>query len=172
MVGACGTVKPVGGGLATLLAGGRPRLEGSTALSLEDYTAEILAGGFPGMRFPSARAQRAALDGYLERIVDTDLPELGVEVRHPATLRRWVRPYAAATSTTASYDKIRDAATSGDGAKPAKTTTIPYRDALERLWVLDPVPAWAPTRSHLHRLVGAPKHHLADPALAGPPRRV
>ena len=152
--------------LANLLTGERPDLAGTTAVTLEDYTAEILAGGFPGMRFPSTRAQRAALDGYLDRIVDVDLPELGVEVRHPGTLRRWVRAYAAATSTTASYDKIRDAATSGENTKPAKTTTIPYRDALERLWILDPVPAWAPTRSHLHRLVGAPKHHLADPGLA------
>jgi predicted AAA+ superfamily ATPase len=152
--------------LADLLTGERPDLAGTTAVTLEDYTAEILAGGFPGMRFPSTRPQRAALDGYLDRIVDVDLPELGVEVRHPGTLRRWVRAYAAATSTTASYDKIRDAATSGEDTKPAKTTTIPYRDALERLWILDPVPAWAPTRSHLHRLVGAPKHHLADPGLA------
>jgi len=151
---------------ALLLAGGRAELAGTTAVTLEDYTTEILAGGFPGIRFPAGRAQRAALDGYLERIVDSDLPELGVEVRNPATLRRWLRAYAAATATTASYDKIRDAATSGEDAKPAKTTTIPYRDALERLWVLDPLPAWAPTRNPLSRLVAAPKHHLADPALA------
>jgi predicted AAA+ superfamily ATPase len=152
--------------LAALLAGQRPPLEGTTTVSLEDYTAEILAGGFPGMRAANPRTQRAAIDGYLERIVDVDLPELGVEVRHPATLRRWLRAYAAATSTTASYDKIRDAATGGEEAKPAKTTTIPYRNALERIWILDPVPAWAPTRSHLNRLVGAPRHQLTDPALA------
>lgn len=38
------------------------------------------------------------------------------------------------------------------------------RDA--RLFVVDPVPAWLPSRRPLARLVGAPKHHLADPALA------
>ncbi len=152
--------------LAALLAGDRGPLGGSTQVTLEDYTEEILAGGFPGMRYPNVRSQRAALDGYLERIIDVDLPELGVEIRNPATLRRWLRAYAAATATTTSYDKIRNAATSGEETKPAKTTTIPYREALERLWVLDPVPAWTPTNSHLRRLVGAPKHHLADPALA------
>lgn len=152
--------------LAALLAGDRGPLSGSTQVTLEDYTEEILAGGFPGMRYPNVRSQRAALDGYLERIIDVDLPELGVEIRNPATLRRWLRAYAAATATTTSYDKIRNAATSAEETKPAKTTTIPYREALERLWVLDPVPAWTPTNSHLHRLVGAPKHHLADPALA------
>ena len=74
--------------------------------------------------------------------------------------------YAAASSTTASFETIRDAATGGEGEKPAKTTTGPYRDVLDRLWVLDPVPAWAPTRSHIRRLSLPPKHQLADPALA------
>ncbi len=74
--------------------------------------------------------------------------------------------YAAATGTTASYDAIRDAATAGDGNKPAKTTTQPYRDTLERLWVLEPVPGWLPTRNHLRALGVAAKHHLVDPALA------
>src|SRR3546814_5044613 len=126
--------------LAALLTGNKDPLAGTTAVTAEDYATEILAGGFPGMRHSSGRAQRAAIDGYLERMVDTDLPELGVEVRNPATLQRWVRAYAAATSTTTSYDKIRDAATSGEDTKPAKSTTIPYRDALERLWILEPVP--------------------------------
>jgi hypothetical protein len=152
--------------LGDLLAGTRLPLEGETSVRLDDYVAEILAGGFPGMRTPSARARRAALDGYLERIVEVDLPELGLEVRHPATLHRWLRAYASATATTSSYEKIRDAATAGEDRKPAKTTTIPYREALERMWVLEPLEAWAPTNSHLNRLTLAPKHHLADPALA------
>ncbi|MHB1553019.1 MAG: ATP-binding protein [Acidimicrobiales bacterium] len=152
--------------LAALLVGDRPDVEGATTVTLEDYTAEILAGGFPGIRHSTARAQRAALDGYLVGIVDADLPELGAKVRRPQTLRRWLQAYAAATATTASYEKIRDAATAGETTKPAKTTTIPYRDALERLWILDPLPAWAPTTDHLARLTFAPEHHLADPALA------
>jgi predicted AAA+ superfamily ATPase len=152
--------------LAELLTGGRPKLTGRTAVGLADYTTEILAGGFPGMRYDSGRAQRAALDGYIERIIDTDLPQFGTSIRRPETLRRWMRAYAAATATTASYDRIRDAATGGEDDKPAKTTAAPYRDALERIWILDPLAAWAPTNSRLSRLVASPKHHLADPALA------
>jgi hypothetical protein len=74
--------------------------------------------------------------------------------------------YAAASSTTASFEKIRDAATGGEGEKPSKRGAAPYRSILERLWILDPVPAWQPTRRHLSRLSAAPKHQLADPALA------
>jgi predicted AAA+ superfamily ATPase len=152
--------------VADLLSGARPPLDGSTAMRLEDYVAEIVTGGFPGMRSSVERIQRRALDGYLDRIVDTDLPELGVEVRRPGTLRRWLAAYAAATGTSTSFEKIRDAATAGDGSTPAKSTTIPYRTALERLWVLDPLDAWMPSNNHLRRLTASPKHHLADPALA------
>ncbi|MDN5859843.1 MAG: DUF4143 domain-containing protein, partial [Pseudonocardia sp.] len=64
------------------------------------------------------------------------------------------------------YSRILDATTAGDGAQPAKVTTITYRDHLAQLWLLDPVPGWSPSRSHLTRLQQAPKHQLADPALA------
>jgi predicted AAA+ superfamily ATPase len=152
--------------MASLLSGEHPEIAGSSEVTLDDYVREILTGGFPGMRYSTDRAQRAALDGYVDRIIDTDLPDLGTAIRRPETLRRWLRAYAAATATTASYDRVRDAATSGEDSKPAKTTTLPYRDALERIWVLDPVPAWAPTNNRMSRLVAAPKHHLVDPALA------
>lgn len=152
--------------LADLLSGGVPRISGATTTTLDDYVTEILASGFPALRGLPARALRAQLDGYLARVVDHDFPELGLQVRRPDTLRRWMAAYAAASSTTASYETIRDAATSGHGDKPAKTTTGPYRETLERLWLLDPLPAWSPSLNHMKRLGSAPKHHLADPALA------
>lgn len=152
--------------LRTLLAGGAPPVSGTTTLGLADYTAEILASGFPGLRDLPDRLRRAQLAGYLTRIVDRDFPALGRQPRNPAGLLRWMRAYAAATATTASWEKLRDAATGGEADKPARATVLPYRDVLERLYVLDPVPGWKPTRSHIARLTEPPKHHLADPALA------
>jgi uncharacterized protein len=152
--------------LTQLLQGGQAPITGRTDVGLERYVDEILTSGFPGIRGLSGRLLRAQLDGYLERIVDHDFEDLGHQVRRPATLRRWMQAYAAATATSASLETIRDAATSDRGEKPTRATTQPYRDVLERLWILDPVPAWLPTRNRLARLSSPPKHHLADPALA------
>ncbi|HEV3046734.1 MAG TPA: DUF4143 domain-containing protein [Solirubrobacteraceae bacterium] len=152
--------------LGELLTGAKAPVHGRTDWRLQDYTDEILASGFPGLRGLRGKALRSQLDGYLQRIVDRDFPELGHSVRNPAALRRWMTAYAAASSTSASFERIRDASTGGHGEKPAKTTTLPYRDALERLWILDPVPAWLPTRNRIARLSAPPKHQLADPALA------
>ena len=152
--------------LASLLSGRRPKIGGESTVSLHTYASEIVASGFPGLRHLGERARRAQLDGYLGRIIERDFEELGHRIRNPAGLRRWMTAYAAATSTTASYETIRDAATSGQSEKPSKTTAQPYLETLERMWIVDSVPAWLPTRNHIARLTAPPKHHLADPALA------
>lgn len=152
--------------LADLLAGERPPVGGRSGLRLEGYADEVLRSGFPGLRELTGRPLRIQLDSYLKRVVDRDFPELGHRVRNPTGLRRWMRAYAAATATTTSFEKIRNASTSGEAAKPAKTTVQPYRDILERLFILDPVPGWKPARNPISELALPIKHHLADPALA------
>lgn len=152
--------------LSRLLRQEAPVVDGRTDVVLATYVAEIVRSGFPGLRRLNARALRVQLDGYVRRIIDRDFEEQGLRVRRPDVLERWMTAYAAATATTASYETIRDAATGGVGDKPSKTTTQPYRDVLERLWIVDPVPAWLPTRNQINRLAQPPKHHLADPALA------
>lgn len=153
--------------LSGLLGGTRPRLEGETSVRLEEYAREIIASGFPGLRGLSDRSLRAQLDGYVDRIIDHDFRDLGgVAVRNTAALRRWLDAYACAESSTASYEKVRDAATAGHADKPTKVTVLHWIDTLARLWVVDPLPAWSPQRNDLRRLMVSPKHHLVDPALA------
>ncbi len=154
-------------GLRDLLTGTSPEILGTTEVTLTDYVDEILASGLPGLRHLSGRARRAQLDGYLDRVVDRDIPDdAGVVIRNPAALRRWMAAYAAAVSTTAAFETIRDAATAGSDHKPSRTATQAYRDALTRVWILDDVPAWIPSNNRLNELGQAPKHQLADPALA------
>ena len=153
--------------LRALLEGSRPDLAGATDVRLETYVDEILVSGFPGIRaLSTGQARRAQLDGYVRRIVDRDFPEQGHRVRRPATLRGWLAAYAAASSQTTAFEAIRDAATPGQREKPTRKTTIPYRDILQRLWILDPVEPWTTSRNLFKRLGASPKHQLVDPALA------
>lgn len=152
--------------LAALLDGDRPGLDGETDFDLEGYVDEILLGGFPGLRRYEGAAHRAQITSYLDLIVEKDFPQLGQRVRNPEALRRWMTAYAAATSGTASFETIRRATSSNVGDELARSTVIPYRDALRRLYVVDPVPAWRPAGSPLKELGDAEKHQLVDPALA------
>ncbi len=153
--------------IADLLAGdGQKAVRGHSEMTLEDYVEEIIASGFPALRRLGPQARNVALDGYLERIVDHDLPEAGFSVRRPAAVRAWLRAYGAATATTASWEQLRDSAMAGVDNKPAKTTTIQHTELLTQLRLLDPLDAWLPGRNHFARLAASPKHHIADPALA------
>lgn len=152
--------------LSALVAGDAPPIAGMSTLSVADYAHHIVSSGFPGIMKAVPRLQRSLLDAYLQRVIDRDLPDQGFAVRRPETLRRWLAAYAAASSTSASYSRILDSTTGGDGTQPARATTVAYRDHLTSLWLLDPIPGWIPANNSIRRLQQAPKHHLADPALA------
>ena len=112
--------------LADLLTGQRPEVAGRSDLSLDDYAGEITSSGFPAIRQLSGRVLRSQLDGYIDRIVERDFIEAGHTIRNEGALRRWLRAYAAASSTTASYEAIRDAASAGNTTnqrrqQPART---------------------------------------------------
>jgi len=152
--------------LRDLMAGGKPEITGDSPFTVNEYTNEILASGFPGIRRLPPQVRDLQLDSYITRIVEHDLPENGVTVRRPRALRAWLAAYAAATSGTAAYSTILDAATAGEDEKASRVTVDTYREQLTRLFILDPVPAWIPAFNPLKRLGTAPKHHLVDPAIA------
>lgn len=148
--------------LAALLEGGA-EIHGRTSIGLEAYAREIVDSGFPGIRDEPPSVRRRAVADYTTHVIEHDVPELGGLQRRPQSLRSWLVPYAAASSTTSSLEKIATAATD---AVPAKATISMYRETLTRLWLLDEVPAWTPTGTGIPGLGRAPKHQLADPALA------
>lgn len=150
--------------LAQMMSG-NAEISGTSTLKLVDYVEEIVASGFPGIRELPGRVRRTQLDSYITRIIERDFPEQGQRVRKPETLRSWMSAYAAATATMTSYAKILDMATPGLAEKPAKETTLTYRDILSQLWLLDPVGPWQP-RNAFTRFGTTPKHFLADPALS------
>ena len=148
-----------------LLKGTEPLTTARCSLRPADYIDAIVSSGFPGLLGVSPKIQGAELDGYLSRITEVDFPEMGLRIRRPSTVESWLRAFGAAVGTTASWETIRDAASSG-GVSPAKTSVYPYIDALSRLRVLDNMNAWLPGNSPLKYILSASKHYLADAGLA------
>ncbi|APT91660.1 ATPase AAA [Corynebacterium phocae] len=145
---------------------GGAQISGSTGKTIGDYCQEIAGSGFPALIEAPWEWRMEFLDSYLTRIVDRDLPSLGESLRSPETFHRWMRAYAAATSTTTSYSKIINSTSGSDGAQLSRETNRRFRDLLQRIWVLDPLPAWHSGRNPLKEVTQTPKHHLVDPALA------
>jgi uncharacterized protein len=141
-------------------------VEGETGWTMEDYAREIVASGLPALRDLSDAQRSEQLGDYVARLIDRDVQARGRLVRNPAALRRLLIAYAAASSMPISLETIRDAAANGPGGMPARTMAIPFCEALERLLIVDPVPAWLPWREGATPEQTPAKHQLADPALA------
>lgn len=145
---------------------GRAEIAGESPWSLSDYASAICQTGFPGIYQQAPRVRRSLVDAYIQRVIDRDVPDNGVLLRKPQSLRAWWMAYAAASSTTTAYNKILDAASPADSSKMSKDAALNYRDILSKLWLLDPVEAWFPGRAPLKKLTSAPKHHVVDPGIA------
>jgi hypothetical protein len=153
--------------LGKLLAGGREAVTGTTGFTVEEYARKCSPRGLPAYAGSPAAPGAGCSTATSSSVVDRDIgDDPGVTIRSPAALRRWMVAYAAGSSSTASLEKLRDAAGGEEDRKPSKETVQNYRDALTRVWVLDEVTAWLPSGSPLRELSQAPKHQLADPALA------
>lgn len=152
--------------LRDLLSADIPDIHGSSDVDLRDYVREIVASGFPQPRQMSDRARGVWLDDYIERVITHDFTEQGHRIRRPELLRGWLRGYASATASATTFAKIAASLDPGRPTGPKKKTSIAFRDVLSSLYLLDQVDAWSPSRKLLSRAALAPKHFLADPALA------
>lgn len=141
----------------------QPRL--NSEITFSDYMYEILRTGFPDINAAPDVIRDSLIDSYIDNIATREFKAQGIELRQPEALIRWMRAYAAATGTTTSYNKILDAATPGEGNKPARKTTTAYREALSSLWLIDDLPYWGEGEDFFGRLKQTPKHYLADPGL-------
>lgn len=131
--------------LGSLLQSPGESITGTSDFSLTQYVDEILKSGFPGFQELTGHPRNVQLDGYLNRIVDVELEEFGLRVRRPASVRAWLKVLAAATASTASWEKIRRAANPGSESAPARSTILPFIGVLTRLNIIDDLEAWVPS---------------------------
>jgi uncharacterized protein len=150
--------------LRSLLDGNPPRA-GDAGTTIQGIATRIAVGGWPGhQELPEADAIRAAAD-YMEEIRRTDVTTLDGRRRDPTRVGRVLRSLARNTATPAPITTItRD---SGPDDQPMERATVTdYLDALERLMIVEDLPAWGPhlrSRSVVRR---APKRYFTDPSLA------
>ncbi|MDR0854316.1 MAG: DUF4143 domain-containing protein [Clostridiales Family XIII bacterium] len=138
---------------------------GETNISFDNYMDEIFLSGLPAMRVTNEKNQRRLVTSYINNLLTHEFKQEGIVIRQPHTLRRWLIGYAAAISSTAGYNEILDVATAGEGDKPAAKTTIAYREALEKLWLIDELPPWIHGEDYYSQLKKSPKHYIADTAI-------
>jgi predicted AAA+ superfamily ATPase len=150
--------------LAQLLAG-KPARAGDTGTTVAALAEVIARGGWPGFRLLALDDALQAVRDYLNEVIRTDISRVDGVGRDPARVRRLLRSLARHVSTYAAATTL--AADTGGADGPLKDDTVrDYLAALERLFIVEDQPAWAPHMRSRHALRSGSKRQLVDPSLA------
>ena len=148
-------IEPVQGFLDALFGAGFKL--GRTDRMGTELAERIVAGGYPAaLTRPTERRIAAWYRDYVEALVQRDVQDLA-RIRELDVMPRLL---AAAASQTARLFNLADLAAPFQLSRP---TIQDYVALLERVFLLDRLPAWSTNR--LSRLVHAPKLHLCDTGL-------
>jgi predicted AAA+ superfamily ATPase len=150
--------------LAKIMKGGAPSSE-QTEFNLETLAEKIIIGGWPGLIGAGSKAALRYMQDYIALIAEVDIGRFGGKRRDPQKLLRLMQSLARNISTEASLSSLAKD-TAGNQARINDETVAEYLEALERLMVVEPLPAW---RAHIRSsdtLRKAPKRHFTDPSLA------
>lgn len=148
--------------LEALLAGVEPAGV-PTELTVPDILERIVTGGWPDLLGASERTARSWLSDYRRNLADVDIPGLGPR-RNPGNISRLLAGLGRAVGTPLNLSAL-EVEVGGAGGPIASETLSNYLDALDRLMLVEPLPAWRPHMRSRTRLRVSPVHHFVDPSL-------
>ncbi|GAB3597960.1 DUF4143 domain-containing protein [Microbacterium tumbae] len=148
--------------LRGILAGDVPAEQGS-GMTVPDLLERIVIGGWPALLGADERAARSWILDYLRNVAEVDVPALGPR-RNPRNIERLLAALGRAVGTP--LNRAALAADIGGAAGPLTAETlVNYLEALDRLMLVEPLPAWRPHMRSRTRLRTSAVHHFVDPSL-------
>jgi predicted AAA+ superfamily ATPase len=150
--------------LAKIMKGGAPKSR-QTEFDLETLAERITIGGWPGLIGSGSRTALRFMQDYIALIAEIDISRFGGKRREPQKVRRLLQSLARNISTEASITSLAKD-TGGSEAMVSDETVAEYLEALERLMVVEQLPAWSPHIRSSDTLRKTPKRHFVDPSLA------
>lgn len=147
------------------LMDGSPARSGES-IGLASIAEAVARGGWPALQQLPVEAAMRGVSDYLEEVSRTDINRVDDSRRDPSRVRRLLRSLARNVATHVTTTTLAtDSADAGD--EPLKRQTVAeYLAALERLFVIEDQPPWAPHLRSRSILRKSPKRHFVDPSLA------
>lgn len=137
-----------------------------------DMTIDRLAfllcrGGWPGAVEVEREeiALRQAID-YVDAVVESDISRVDDVERDPHLARRLLRSYARMESSQTSVAQITADVSANDESGPSAKTVQMYLRALEKIFVIEDLPAWNPNLRSKTAIRTAETRHFVDPSIA------
>lgn len=135
-------------------------------LSVEDLIFAVCRGGWPSSLFKKTReSQLFIAEDYLDGICQTEISSVDGVKRDPIKTRLLLNSYARNISTLAKKTAIiADMNSKAEGLSESAFDS--YTNALERLFILEDIPAWCPTIRSASAIRSGHKREFIDPSIA------
>ncbi|MCL2604384.1 MAG: DUF4143 domain-containing protein [Defluviitaleaceae bacterium] len=150
--------------LADLMSGAVPRSE-TASFEIGEFAEKMMLGGWPGtLGVSSADGMRFSQD-YISLIAEADMSRVSDKKRDPYKITRLLRSLARNVSTEVTLAALAKD-TAGSDADLDGETVRDYLSVMERLMVVDNIPAWSTHIRSADTLRKSSKRYFADPSLA------
>ncbi|MEG1830916.1 MAG: DUF4143 domain-containing protein [Raoultibacter sp.] len=149
--------------LASLFEGGD--IEGVSNMGVEDIACSICRGGWPEAVTKKSPEPYSQARDYLDAIAENDISEAGGIKRNASKAHALLRSLARCSAQEASLATLASDM-SGDGVAMSEKTVAAYINSLRKIFVIEDIPAWAPTLRSKTPLRTSSTWHFTDPSLA------
>ncbi len=142
-------------------------IDGITSeLTIENLVFAACRGGWPSsLSKKTEKAQLFVAQNYIANICDSDASTVDGVKRSPERVRAVLQSYARNISTLAKDNVILKDVSSNYNDITSPTLSS-YIDALEKLYVVDDIPAWCPSIRSASAIRNGKKREFTDPSVA------
>ncbi|KAB8288239.1 ATP-binding protein [Bifidobacterium avesanii] len=135
--------------------------------TVEQLAFLLCRGGWPGaigIKREDIAIQQAV--DYVDAVVESDISRVDDVERDPHLARRLMRSYARMESSQTSTAQITEDISANDDSGPSNKTVQSYIRALEKIFVIEDMPAWNPNLRSKTAIRSADTRHFVDPSIA------
>jgi predicted AAA+ superfamily ATPase len=150
--------------LARLARGSAPK-SAQVEFDLGSLADKISLGGWPSLIGAGSREALRFTRDYMALIAEVDISRVGDKKRDPQKILRLLQSLSRNIATEASVTSLAKD-TGGSDITINDETVAEYLEALERLMVVEQLPAWKAHIRSADTLRKTPKRHFVDPSLA------
>lgn len=151
-------------GLGSLFADGT-MANGASPHDIDDVADILTRGGWPNSIGRDSRHARTIVSGYCRSITETEIHTADDRERDPEKMTDILRSLSRNTATHSPDTKILSDINPNEPAMNIKTLRD-YIRVLERIHVVEDLPAWSPKLRSKATIMSKHTRHLADPAIA------
>lgn len=135
-------------------------------LDLKDYAYLLCRGGWPQAIGLEEDAALEQIYNFYQGLVYDDINRLFKKAKNPERIKLFMKSYSRAISSSMSNSEIKKDMLVNDASSLDEDTIASYLNALNKLYIIEELPAWNPNLRSKTAIRTSNTRHFVDPSIA------